>query len=403
MLLLDFTSVISGMRGAGNGLTANQKPDVWTALGLLKPYMSPALQFLFFGPRPAKKVINKVGKFSWMEDEFVPHNFSMIAEVTLSTTYTLTAPTHILASEINAFNVDDLVLLEDVDRMGIVTSNDGTDVVISKIGSEAVFSGNLSLGSVVKIIASMNAEDASKRTAISTKEIEVYNYLTIMSETVANTGRDQAGEAYTDGLSHAEQVQKKMEEMKFKFERLAMLSLTAGNATSAPSMVKTWGKGLLGMLTTNSVSYSTVGETGLDAFIAQVGEKGDPNRTFYLGSTLYYAIQSVIKAKLSLSGVNQIITNYGVKVVPYVYGPNNIKFVYNPVLDGKYTQHGILINDDKFTGRFMGNDDKGSRKFRMEPNVETPGDDVKETKLLADIGCQYMNEETAGVWYYVSA
>ena len=63
----------------------------------------------------------------------------------------------------------------------------------------------------------------------------------------------------------------------------------------------------------------------------------------------------------------------------------------------------IYSGDDKFTGRFMGNDDKGSRKFRMEANVETPGDDVKDTKLLSDIGCQYMNEETGGVWYYVSA
>jgi hypothetical protein len=44
----------------------------------------------------------------------------------------------------------------------------------------------------------------------------------------------------------------------------------------------------------------------------------------------------------------------------------------------------------------MANDKKGSRKFRIEANVETPGADRTETKLLADIGLEFPLQETAG-------
>ena len=47
----------------------------------------------------------------------------------------------------------------------------------------------------------------------------------------------------------------------------------------------------------------------------------------------------------------------------------------------------------------MGNDKKGARKFRIEANVETPGADRTETKLLADIGIQVNNQELGGFLY----
>jgi hypothetical protein len=76
-----------------------------------------------------------------------------------------------------------------------------------------------------------------------------------------------------------------------------------------------------------------------------------------------------------------------------------IKIVWDPVLDGKFVNWGITIDEGNVKGRHMGNDDKGSRKFRIEANVQTPGTDRKETKLLADIGVQIEQEETMGVLY----
>jgi hypothetical protein len=46
--------------------------------------------------------------------------------------------------------------------------------------------------------------------------------------------------------------------------------------------------------------------------------------------------------------------------------------------------------------RFMGSDEDGSRKYRLESNIKTPGQDTKEAQLLFDQGLQIKCEETGG-------
>ncbi len=393
-----YTGIISGQRGGGNTLAANQKPDIWSTLGLLEPYSTPATQFLFFGSKRQKSVMNKQGKYSWMEDELFPHQAEVAVDVSAgSDEYALTSTNVPLVA---IFTVNDLVMLEQTDELMYVSAAAATTATLAS-PSGATVTTTLTAAGVngLKILGSFFTEGSAQPVAESTKEIEVTNYLTTMKKTVSTTGRDQAGEAFTDGLSQAEQAQKAMKEMKFQFERLAMISPSSGNASSAGALVQTWGKGLLGMLTTNSQTTTTANltEALLDTFLAAIGEKGSPNKILYCGSDKYYKIQTLMKAKIVPNLSNAIMTKYGVEVIRYKYGHLSIDVIWNPVLDGKYTDWIIAVDKDKFVGRFMANDLKGSRKFRIERGTETPGTDGTTDLLLSDIGAQYINEETGGV------
>lgn len=388
-------SIIQGVRGAGVGNSANQKVDVWKSLMVLKPYNTPLTQYAFMGGKPAKAVANPRGKFSWFEDEFLPHQTATSDGITASgATLTLTTSN---VGAINFFNSDDLVLTEETEEMFYVSSVSSTQVVLTTVnGGNAT---NLTSGHNVKILASVRSEDATQRTAYDTQETEVYNYLTIMDATVSQTNREIAGENYTDGLSFAEKIAKKQEEMKLQFERLAFLSKSAGTISQSSNMIKSYGKGALGFITTNVSDYgSALSESAFDSFLQDVGAKGSMRRDLYCGSDLYYPIQSLIKAKIgSLPQVTK--GAYGVDITKYHYGGLTINLIYDPVLDGKFSYYGFALDPDTVVGRYMKNDRKGSRKFRIELNTQTPGADYESAKLIMDLGIQIMNESKHGILY----
>jgi hypothetical protein len=389
-----FTQVISGVRTQDNGvLAANQRPDIDTTLKVLEPYQTPFLQFLFFSNKQSKPVVNKQGKFTWFEDEYQPYQSTVKAAVTASTTLTLTSSNF---TDLTIFKLYDTVYMEDTDEMGYITTA-STTVVITAMDGTTSLTSLATVGSYIKIIGSSNIENNSTPTFLSTQEVEKYSYCQIFEEGVGNTGRDQAGEAYTDGKTHAELVQKKMKEMKFQYERAFIYNLTAGTQGTGGSK-RTWTIGLLGRLTTNKSGYDTLDETFWDNYFVNVFAKGTGKKAHYCGSNQYQAIQNIIKNKLGVMP-NSFVTKYGVRVVEYEHGMGTIKIVWDPVLDGKFVNWGITIDEGNVKGRHMGNDDKGSRKFRIEANVQTPGTDRKETKLLADIGVQIEQEETMGILY----
>lgn len=396
------TGVVSGVRSSATALAANVKPDIDTVLKLIKPYQTPLTQWLFFSGKQSKVVLNKNGKFSWFEDEFLPHQTTVSAAISLSNTYYLNL-TSSNCADVSFFKLNDLVYIEATDEVAFVsTVTSATDITLTKVytSTSALTALDASaIGSYIKIIGSLNLENNSTPSFLSTEEVEVYNYCTIFLEGVASTGRDQAGESYTDGTSHDEQVMKKMEEMKLQYERNFIFSNVAYSIGSTTSTKKTVGKGLKGFITSNAVSYQgAISEADLDAFFAQVLAKGSSNRTFLVGNNLFNGIMDIIKAK---QGSFQPVVDgsYGVRVVNYIHGMGDIKIVRDQVLDGKFSNNGFLFQEDQIVPRHMGNDKKGSRKFRLEAGVETPGTDRTETKLLADIGIQFNNQELAGYLY----
>lgn len=401
-----YTGVISTVRSSAVGvLAANQKPDIDTVLRLIKPYQTPLMQWLFFSDKQSKVVLNANSKFSWFEDEYLPHQTTVTAAVTLTSTYYLNL-TSSNCADVSFFKLNDLVYIEANDELAFVsTVASSTDITLTKVHATiptaltAIAASGI--GSYIKIVGSWNLENNEKTTSITTQEIEVYNYCTIFNEGIGTTGRDQAGQNYTDGKTHDEEVMKKMEEMKLMYERNFMFSNVAVSTGSTTATKKTTGKGLKGFFTSNADDYTgAITETALDAHLDKVFAKGDSQRTMVVGNRLFGGIAKIAKDKQG-SFPSVIDGSYGGRIHNYIHPSGDVKIVRNPVMDGKFTDSAWTFQEDQLIPRHMGADKKGARKFRIEANVETPGADRTETKLLADIGLQVNNQELGGYLYKV--
>lgn len=398
-----YTGVVSTVRSSATALAANTKPDIDSVLRLIKPYQTPLMQWLFFSNKQSKVVLNKNSKFSWFEDEYLPHQTTVTAAVNLTSTYYLNLTSSNCAN-VSFFKLYDLVYIEANDELAFVsTVTSSTDITLTKVHATiptaltAIAAGDI--GSYVKIVGSWNLENNEKTTSLTTQEVEVYNYCTIFNEGIGSTGRDQAGENYTDGKTHDEEVMKKMEEMKLMYERNFLFSNVAATTGTTTATKKTIGKGLKGFFTSNAVSYAgAISEVGLDNFFSQIFAKGSQNRTFVVGNNLFNGIAKIAKDKQG-SFPSVIDSSYGGRVNTYIHGMGDVKIVRNSLMDGKFANAGFIYQEDQIIPRHMGNDKKGSRKFRIEANVETPGADRTETKLLADIGLQVNNQELGGFLY----
>lgn len=398
-----YTGVVSTVRSSATALAANTKPDIDSVLRLIKPYQTPLMQWLFFSNKQSKVVLNKNSKFSWFEDEYLPHQTTVTAAVNLTSTYYLNL-TSSNCADVSFFKLYDLVYIEANDELAFVsTVTSSTDITLTKVHATiptaltAIAAGDI--GSYIKIVGSWNLENNEKTTSLTTQEVEVYNYCTIFNEGIGSTGRDQAGEDYTDGKTHDEEVMKKMEEMKLMYERNFLFSNVAATTGTTTATKKTIGKGLKGFFTSNAVSYAgAISEVALDNFFSQVFAKGSQNRTFVVGNNLFNGIAKIAKDKQG-SFPSVIDSSYGGRVNTYIHGMGDVKIVRDSLMDGKFANAGFIYQEDQIIPRHMGNDKKGSRKFRIEANVETPGADRTETKLLADIGLQVNNQELGGFLY----
>ena len=391
-----YDSINQGVISSSQMNSANAVPEVEKVLQLLQPYQTPFLQFLFFGNRKAKPVTSPFAKFSWFESELYPHQTTNKQAITaLGTPATLTL-TSSNCNSISIFNTDDIVLIEETDQMAYVSVKNASQVVLTHIDGTTPLVSLQSEGSYLKIIGSRNTEYSGVRTAVSVKEVEKYNYLNIFSESVATTGRHQAGETYTDGVDHAALVAKKIEEMKLQAERYFLFAPSQGYAT-AGNYRTTWGHGFLGRVQTHVNSYSSsLDEDTFDDHLREVFEKGSNRKIHLCGSGQLTELNKFIKSRYEINP-NPVTTIYGVNVREYLTPFGTVDIIWNPVMDGKFTNYGFTIDADKVRLRYMANDKKGSRKFRIEEGVETPGVDGTTTKILMDLGIEIHNEECHGV------
>jgi hypothetical protein len=392
--------VLTGVDSAASGVAANQMPDVDRVLFLLKPYQYPIFQWIYFAQgKKAQAVTNEKGKFTWFEDGFVGHQTTLAGAGIAGGA---TSEDNIGLTDSDIFAEGDIIFVDLTEEMVRVDSTASSQVDITKMGS-----GNITAATTgyVRKIGSYNSEYELARAPVSTKEEELYNYLTIFNESVAQTGRRQAGKNWTDGKTFADQVQKKIEEMKFMYERNLIFSTDKGITTTTTTdgtFDITWGEGFLGRYTTNKVGYSTLTETAFDAYLETIFAKGNSVKMHIAGASQITAINKIIKDRYKVEP-RPIVTKYGIRLAQYITPFGDLNVMRDPLLEGtKFSNWGITFDNEYVKMRYMANDDKGSRKFRIEENVQTPGRDAKQTKILADIGIQLAQEITGGILYKTS-
>lgn len=391
-----YTGIVEGTRGTDSLLAANVKPDIDEVIRVLKPYQTPFLQWLWFFNRKGREVRNAYGKYSWFENEFFPHQTAITAEITASgTPATLTLSASNVQS-IALFNDDDIVFIEETEEMAYVSSRTASEVVLTNIDAVSDLTSLSSTGSFLKVIGSRNSEYSSVRTAMTTKEVEKYNYLNIFSESIATTGRAQAGESFTDGMTHDEMVEKRIEEMKLQIERYFLFAPAHGYATTG-NYRTTWGHGFIGRVSSNVNTYSSgLTESVFDEHLKEIFQKGSNHKVHLCGGNQLADINKFIKDRYELNP-DPSVDVYGIHLKEYITPFGMVDIIWNPVMDGKFADAGFTIDAEKVRLRYMAPDKKGSRKFRIEENVETPGVDGTTTKILFDLGIEIQNEECHGI------
>lgn len=389
--------VLTGVDSAASGVVANQMPDVDRVLFLLKPYQYPVFQWIYFSQgKKAQAVYNERGKFSWFEDGFVGHQTTLTGSGIAGGS---ASEDNIGLTDKTIFAEGDIIFVDATEQLVYVDSTASNEVDITSMSGSNITAATTGY---VRKIGSRNSEYELARTPVSTKEEEIYNYLTIYNESVAMSGRRQAGKNWTDGKTFAAQVQKKIEEMKFMYERNFIYSTEKGIAsktTTDGTFDVTWGEGFLGRYTTNRVSYSTLTETAWDDYLQTVFEKGNAVKFHVAGSSQITAINKIIKDRYKVEP-KPYTDKYGVRLSEYITPFGDLKLMRDPILEGsKFSNWGITFDEEYVKMRYMANDDVGSRKFRIEENVQTPGRDAKQTKVMCDIGIQLAQEITGGILY----
>ncbi len=388
--------IISGVNNSANAVAMNLLPDIEQVLVKTKPYQTPLLNLLWFSGRPAKEVISQLGKFEWFEKGYYPHqttNKTTIAALGTPATLTLTSSN---CNDIAIFNIGDIVLIEETDQMAYVSVKNASQVVLTHIDGTTALIPIQTEGGYLKIIGSRNTEYDGVRTGARSAEVAFENYLNIFSESVASTGRYQAGKNWTDGVDHAAMVAQKIEEMKLQVERYFMFAPSKGYAT-AGNYRTTWGHGFMGRIVSNVNSYSSaLDEDTFDDHLKEVFAQGGNRKLHMCGSGQLMDLNKILKARYDINP-NPVTNIYGVNLKEYVTPFGIVDVMWNPVMDGKFQNYGFTIDVDKVRLRFMANDDKGSRAFRIDENVETPGVDGKVDKLLMDVGLEIHEEACHGI------
>lgn len=396
------TGYVTGNMTQVTTLATEQMPDVDKYLYLLEPYQTPVLQWLYFsqGMNKAQAVTNAEALFYWFEDELVAHQTTLSGAGIAGGS---TSEDNIGLSDATWIAEGDILLVEATNQMVYVDSTASSQVDITILDNSTSITAATT--GYVKKIGSRNNEFAGTRTGVFTKPVRKENYCTISSESVTTTGRYQAADFYTNGMTHKEQVNKKTTEMKLQFERQFLFSTTSGAVTDSSVYRTTWGKGFYGFVTTNSVSFDSVlTEAAFDEFLMRVfSAKGSSRRKrMYAGMTLINRINNFVKKGGSYR-VDSVAYEYGIKLERYFTPFGLLELVWDPVFDGKFADYGFVMDEKGIKLRYMANDLKGSRKFRIENGVETPGTDGETTKLLADVGIQVYNEEMHGILYNSAA
>ena len=385
-------TIITGALASDVVLDTNQMPDNDAFLYLLKPYQSQLFQKLYFSERPSEEVIDAKGAFTYFEDELYPYQSLLSAAIAggsaTENLYTkLTNPTY--------FQQDDILLVEYTEQLVYVsTYTAGSAVTITAMDGSNITAAP---SGYLKKLGSRNPEYNTPRIATATQEVAITNYLTIFNESVEMTSREQGAKHFTNGRSYDEQVQKRTEEMKQMFERNLMLSTSSGRNTSGSSPV-TWGKGFLGTISTNKISYTNVTEDALDAFLQGVFDTGgSDSRDFYLGANLTTAVNKILKDKYQITAIPA--KEYGVNLSRYITPFGMVNVYWNPRLDGKFTNYGLAVDWENIKLRYMANDTKGTQKFRIEEDVEAIGASSRKCKIYADLGIEIPNEVKHGIFY----
>ena len=387
----------TGALGTAGLLSANVKPDILDVLKVLEPYKTPLFSWLFLSAKKSKVVRNAYAKFSHMEKEFLPNLLPVAVNIVPVTTTAGLTDTNVPA--IGALSLSDIVFLEGTNEMAYVSAvTSETDKTLTSL-SGSNLTNPIPSGSNIRILGKYVFEYHGRIDYKSTQEVEVSNYLNEFVAYVQTSGRQEAGEYWTDGMSHDERVEQRIKELKLEAEQYMWFSNATPAYSGSGNLATTYGKGVNGFVTTNVNSYTTaLTEPVFRAHLKTVHRLGSNKKIHFCGEEQMEDIENFMQDyyQVTQTGDSSFFNEIGLEAKTFRTFGGLTTIVWNPMFDGKFVDYGWTLDEENIMLRYMGDDKKGSRKFRVRSNTQDNDTNGTETEILMDVAVQVMFEKSHG-------
>lgn len=395
-------TVVTGPRGAEKIVSTNAYRDIDAVLMKLEPFQTPLSSWLIISKKKSKKVDSPYAKFEWYEQNFFPDYTTVSAAISLTgATLVLTASN---VGNYEVFGLKDLCLIEETGEMAYVSSvTASTNAILTHIDGSTSLTALSDTTKVIRIIGKRVYDYDGRTDEKSIQEVNYYNYLNIFREFVQTAGRQLAGKYYTDGVSHKDRVEQKVQEIRLQIERYFLYGNARGYKASGNNRA-TWGYGLPGYITTNVETYTgSLTEPTWRGFVKTTMQKGTNRKMFMGGTDIMDDIEMFMRDYYTLTQNPKemaLFDEFGASAKTYRMFSGTVTLVWNPQLNNKASNSGFLLEEKNIMLRHMADEPgKGSRKFRIRTNTQDPDTDGMETEVLADVGLQLKQEPTHG-WIY---
>lgn len=394
-------TIKTGALGTEALLSTNVKPDVSEILKVLEPYRRPFTSYLFLSKKKGQVVNSQYAKFEWFEKRFYPHYTNVALAITLTSGTLVLTATNVGNKAV--FGLYDIVKIEEGNQMAYVssvTAGGGSDVVLTHIDGSTTLVALTDTTKNIRIIGTRVFETTDGLDAKTLQEVNYYNYLNEFRRYVDTTGRQEAGKAWTDGLTHADLVEQKIKEMQLEVERYFFFANARGYATSGNART-TYGFGLDGYLSTNVNNYS--GALQEDVFRNHIQDCLARNTSsgraiHFAGSDQMAEIEKFMRDYYRVVQTPKELgafESFGATPKTFQMFSGTVTLVWNPVLDLAATNSGYTIDDAHIKLRYMAPDNLGARKFSVR-TVTDPKRRGTTTEILMDVGLMVEFEETHG-------
>ena len=394
--------VITSNGGVLVPAASNVKPDVLKMLVKLDPMRTPLLNYLFLSNKRSKVVTSPYGKFEWFRRAFVPHIFSVSTAVTGSSgTWSLSNTNVVEFNDLKAtVQVNDLMLAKIGSNYHVlkVNSISGTNVVLGIVDSTqqgGIGSSSISANSKLRTMGQLLYDGHGRLNYVSVQEENVFNYLKEFAYYVETTGRQQAGEYFTDGMTHAERVAQKFIEAKLEIERYLWFATLRSNLTSGNNAA-TLGLGIDAQLTRFFSYTGNMTESTFRGILKDAMQYGSGKKILYAGADLMNDIETFLQNyyRVVQTDASRLFAQVGLSATAFATFGGVVTLVWNPLFDGDRTGYGYILDEEHVILRYMADDERGSRKLRVRDDVGIGYEDKRVTEILADVGVQVLDDRT---------
>lgn len=352
---------VNGVRTTTNIEQARRVVDMADKIALLDPNESPFVTFLKLASRNKRKVYNP--KFDWLEDDLVGNSTTVATAIAAADTTTL------VVADGSIFKAGDVLSVPAVGENMLVTAVSTNSLTVVRGYGTGAAAASISVDAVVLRIGTAMPENSSVPAAISTQEVDVYNYTQIFRTPLILSGTEAASKLY-GGKDLAYQRRKAAIEHKRDMAR-AMYFGQKKQDTSGTTVRRTMA-GLDSFMTDAQTvafdsTYVPLTYRNFDNYVAQKAfSHGSSEKLLIAGPYLASAINSWAEKKL-VTKVDKSAT-YGIRVKNLVTSYGDFKVIYDPLLaDGAHAGYGYVIDTDNVRYAYL-----DGRDTKLNIGIQAP-------------------------------